>query len=119
KLRCAQYRDSRSFWIRRLGDQFATTQDTDHPADLSDSEAATRAIQTLDFAPYPSPFADFLFGVANIWVVGYLCWVALWRGGVSYRLIGLTLVQTDGRPAGRLRCSCRSALFWLPVLVLF
>src|SRR5581483_5854053 len=39
----------------------------------------------------------------------------LWRGGLSDRLLGLALVQSDGRPAARWRCAWRALLVWAPV----
>ncbi len=48
-------------------------------------------------------------------------WVSLWvlsafvfRGGLTYPLMGLSLVGADGRPAGRLRCAGRAFLAWAP-----
>jgi hypothetical protein len=37
------------------------------------------------------------------------------RGGVSYPLMGLSLVRADGRRAGRFRCAWRSLLVWVPL----
>ena len=39
------------------------------------------------------------------------------RGGISRRLVGIELVQGDGRPAARWRCALRTFLFWLPLIV--
>lgn len=57
------------------------------------------------------------------WLVeGMLFWPVLWalwawvtRGGLTWRLAGLTLVGADGRPAARWRCLLRSLVLWLPV----
>jgi uncharacterized RDD family membrane protein YckC len=38
------------------------------------------------------------------------------RGGVSYPLMGLSLVRADGRRAGRFRCAWRSLLVWAPLV---
>ena len=49
-----------------------------------------------------------------VWVL----WAFLWRGGLSDRLLGLALVQSDGRPAARWRCAARALLAWAPVTAL-
>jgi hypothetical protein len=61
--------------------------------------------------------------VVSLCVAGffYLCWLAFafaFRGGLSWFLGGITLVQSDGRPAGRFRVLARAALVWLPVVAL-
>jgi serine/threonine protein kinase len=40
----------------------------------------------------------------------------VFRGGLSWLLTGVTLVQADGRPCSRLRCVMRALVVWLPVL---
>lgn len=50
-----------------------------------------------------------------------LIWAAfafLFRGGLAMALAGITLVQQDGRLAGRWRCALRELVIWLPVTVL-
>jgi uncharacterized RDD family membrane protein YckC len=47
-----------------------------------------------------------------------IVWAFLWRGGLSFRLLGLSLVRADGRPAGRLQCAWRTLLVWAPVTTL-
>jgi hypothetical protein len=49
-----------------------------------------------------------------VWVL----WAFLCRGGLSDRLLGLALVQSDGRPAARWRCAYRALLAWAPVTAL-
>jgi hypothetical protein len=51
-----------------------------------------------------------------------LAWPALWvvgafllRGGLSYRIVGIELVRSDGRPALRLQCAWRALLVWAPL----
>jgi uncharacterized RDD family membrane protein YckC len=67
------------------------------------------------------------FDVMAVVIVGFqlLTWPLLWvvwsfvtRGGVSLRLMGLSLVRSDGRRASRLRCAWRTLLVWLPVTAL-
>jgi uncharacterized RDD family membrane protein YckC len=53
-----------------------------------------------------------LFGISPvIWVI----WAYLWRGGFSFRLMGLTLVRSDGQRVSRLQCAWRALLIWAPV----
>lgn len=42
----------------------------------------------------------------------------LFRGGVSWLLTGITLVQSDGSPCARLRCALRAIIVWLPIVLL-
>ena len=64
-------------------------------------EAFTGALarwRTVSNLPYP-----------NAWVL---------RGGASFWLMGLTLVDQKGQPARRWRCGLRTLLIWLPVAAL-
>lgn len=48
-----------------------------------------------------------------------LLWVAsafLFHGGLSFKLIGMSVVRTDGMPASRWRCGWRSFVVWSPVV---
>jgi uncharacterized RDD family membrane protein YckC len=45
-------------------------------------------------------------------------WAFLFRGGLSFRLVGIALLRANGRPALRLQCAWRALLFWLPVTAL-
>jgi uncharacterized RDD family membrane protein YckC len=50
------------------------------------------------------------------WPVVWIVWAFLWRGGLSFRFLGLALVRGDGQPAGRFQCAWRATLVWvLPV----
>jgi hypothetical protein len=49
----------------------------------------------------------------------WTAWAILMRGGLSYPLAGLSLVQGDGRAASRLACGLRAGLVWAPPLALF
>jgi hypothetical protein len=49
-----------------------------------------------------------------VWVV----WALVFRGGLSYPLLGLSLVRADGRRAGRPRCAWRAFLVWAPLTAL-
>jgi hypothetical protein len=59
----------------------------------------------------PEHVTALLVSVPLFWVL----WSFLWRGGVSFRVAGLALVGTDGRPAARWRCAWRTLLVWLPL----
>jgi hypothetical protein len=50
-----------------------------------------------------------------IWPVIWVCWAFLLRGGLSFRLLGLTLVTAEGQRAGRLRWAWRTLLVWAPL----
>jgi hypothetical protein len=56
-------------------------------------------------------FAIYLF----IWPLTWVVWAFLTRGGLSLRMIGLQLVQTDGRRAAHWRCAARALLVWVPL----
>jgi hypothetical protein len=43
-------------------------------------------------------------------------WALLTRGGLTFRLAGLSLRRGNGRRAGRLQCAWRALLFWAPVV---
>ena len=52
-------------------------------------------------------------------------WPAVWvltafvlRGGLTFPMVGLALVRSDGRKAGRFRCAWRALLVWAPVTAL-
>jgi hypothetical protein len=49
-----------------------------------------------------------------IWVV----WAFIWRGGITLRMAGLTLLRADGRKALRIQCAWRVFLVWAPVTAL-
>jgi hypothetical protein len=69
---------------------------------------------------------DEVVGLRNGVIIGLVAWPALWvlwagltRGGICFRLYGLTLLRADGRRAGRFRCAWRALLVWaLPVAAL-
>jgi hypothetical protein len=52
------------------------------------------------------------------WPVAWVFWALLFRGGLSYPLMGLALVCRDGRLAGHLRCAWRALIVWAPPAVL-
>src|SRR5262249_30803430 len=62
------------------------------------------------------------------WWIGLMLlglWPFLWavvaaflRGGLSYRLAGIVLLNADGRPASRWRCAWRVLVVYLPIMLL-
>jgi uncharacterized RDD family membrane protein YckC len=67
------------------------------------------------------PLGEIVLGlllVIGFWPALWSIWAFLTRGGLSRRLIGIQLVQADGRPAGRWRCLWRSLVLWLPIVTL-
>jgi hypothetical protein len=53
-----------------------------------------------------------------VWPVLWVLWAFLWRGGLTYRLAGLTLVLANGHRALRIQCALRALLVWAPVAAL-
>jgi tRNA A-37 threonylcarbamoyl transferase component Bud32 len=49
-----------------------------------------------------------------IFPVAWVVWAGVTRGGVGLWLMGLRLVQADGRRAARWRCAWRALLVWAP-----
>ncbi len=58
------------------------------------------------------------FLVANLPLLVLIAWCAVTRGGLPYLLLGVRIVRENGRPAGLWLLSLRSALTWLPFVVL-
>jgi hypothetical protein len=54
-------------------------------------------------------------GYLAFWPAAWIIWAALSRGGFSYSLAGIRLVQSQGRPASRWQCAWRTGLVWMPV----
>jgi eukaryotic-like serine/threonine-protein kinase len=53
------------------------------------------------------------------WPPIWVFWAFLWRGGLSYRWLGLALARADGRPAARWQCAWRTLLVWTPPTALW
>jgi hypothetical protein len=68
---------------------------------------------TLGLGPYLVTLVLIVF-----WPVCWVLWALLFRGGLSYRWLGLTLVRCDGRRASRLQYGLRALVVWLPVTTL-
>jgi uncharacterized RDD family membrane protein YckC len=81
---------------------------------------ATRCLHISDFEdPWQGEgrvVGAFFLLAPPVFCVG---WAFVGRGGLSGRILGLALVQADGRPAARWRCALRALLIWAPVATLF
>jgi uncharacterized RDD family membrane protein YckC len=76
-----------------------------------DAEAALRRGR----APEEQVLVLFALNCLLAWPVLWVVGAFLWRGGLSYRLLGIALVRSDGRPAARWQCAWRALLTWAPV----
>jgi hypothetical protein len=82
---------------------------------------AHETINTLDHMDVP--LVSLVFRIVNgilaaLWPVIWILWAFLWRGGLSFRIAGIGLVRSDGRPAARWQCAWRALLFWAPITAL-
>jgi hypothetical protein len=50
--------------------------------------------------------------------MGWLLWIGLFRGGFSFPMMGLSLVNGVGQPPSLAQCVLRSTAMWLPVVLL-
>jgi hypothetical protein len=57
----------------------------------------------------------FLLITLGVWPLLWVVWAFLFRGGLSFPLLGLSLVRADGRRAGRFLCGWRAVLVWGPL----
>jgi hypothetical protein len=97
--------------------QVAANRPALRPSDAADVRARAR---TLPVMKTTSP--DVAHGIAVFatwmllpWPVLWVVWAFAWRGGVAFRIFGLSLVRGDGRPARRLLAAWRALLIWAPV----
>jgi hypothetical protein len=88
-------------------------------------ESQSLAALADDLAGGPAPLAEEALGdlgalaaALAAWPVLWCLWAGLTRGGLSFRLAGITLLGADGRPAARWRCAWRALLVWSPVFAL-
>jgi hypothetical protein len=56
-----------------------------------------------------------LAGLVVLWMI----WAFLFRGGLTFRLMGIALVRSDGSRASRRRCAWRTFLLWAPFVSLY
>jgi hypothetical protein len=66
----------------------------------------------------PDEASETAFGVMACGIGIQLAWLIVWafvfRGGLSFWIAGIDVVRSDGRRAGRLRCTWRALLLWGP-----
>jgi eukaryotic-like serine/threonine-protein kinase len=55
-------------------------------------------------------------GVVLFFPLVWIAWAFIIRGGLSLRLMGLSLVRASGRPALRFQCAWRALVVWIPVV---
>lgn len=54
----------------------------------------------------------------GFWPLVWIVWAFMFRGGITFPMLGLTLVRANGRRAWRVQCAWRAMLVWLPFLAL-
>ena len=68
--------------------------------------------------PHGPTIAAYALGMVLIWPVCWVLWSFGWRGGLTHRFLGLSLVLASGNRAVRLQCAWRTLIVWLPVCIL-
>ncbi|MCS6977222.1 MAG: protein kinase [Gemmatales bacterium] len=66
--------------------------------------------------PYPR-IALLTILATLIIVAGWIVWSMIFRGGLSFGMMGLALVDSRGRPASVWRCGLRSLIVWGPIVL--
>ncbi len=104
--------------------QLKTEQDKERIPDPSFPQAGFRALAE-HVAQFENPLSEgkpFFKGWLLIcllpWPALWVLWAFLARGGLSFRIMGISLVRSNGRPALRIQCAWRALLVWLPVTAL-
>ncbi len=67
----------------------------------------------------PWAFAGWCTFVIAIWPILWVLWAFVWRGGLSYRWLGLALARSNGRKGARWQCALRALLVWTPLVALW
>jgi uncharacterized RDD family membrane protein YckC len=57
-------------------------------------------------------------GAAVLWPILYIVWSFVMCGGITLGMMGLSLVDAEGRPASRFQCAWRALLVWAPIILL-
>jgi hypothetical protein len=57
-------------------------------------------------------------GAAVVWPVLFILWAFLTQGGITLPMMGMALVNSEGKPASRFQCAWRAFLVWAPILLL-
>src|SRR5207302_5037179 len=103
----------------------------EHGANLgrtaAEKERGWAASQRGDFRKWAQDFSrrrvvgipvGWLIFALSFWPIIWVLWAFLARGGFSFRMLGLSLVQSNGRRASRIRCAWRVLLICAPVVLL-
>jgi hypothetical protein len=92
------------------------------PQSLTDQRRESVEKRLASVAEFPANKPGFLDNLESQIIIAVCFWPAIWtlwslviRVGVGCRMHDMTLVRSDGRPAGRLRCAWRTLLVWAPV----
>jgi hypothetical protein len=59
-----------------------------------------------------------IWGLLAFWPAVWVLWALVTRGGLVLLISGVSLVNSRGQRASRLRCAWRTFIIWLPVFVL-
>jgi eukaryotic-like serine/threonine-protein kinase len=73
------------------------------------------SVEELSSADFSTLFMRIAVGSTVSWLLIWSIWAIIWRGGISLRLAGLTLLRANGRKAMRIQCAWRAFLVWAPV----
>ncbi len=57
-----------------------------------------------------------VMGVVLFFPALWVAWAFVVRGAVSLRLMGLSLLRSNGRPALRIQCAWRALVVWVPIV---
>jgi hypothetical protein len=99
---------------QKLMEPTALPLDDFGPADLL--SLATHAAHLGDFTLAMITAGAVVF--IALFPLAWMAWPIVFREPFSYRLMGLSLVTRDGRPATRLHCTWRTLLVWGPISTL-
>jgi hypothetical protein len=59
-----------------------------------------------------------IWGILGFWPAVWVLWSFVTRGGLVLLASGVSIVNSRGQPASRLRCAWRTFIIWLPVFAL-
>jgi hypothetical protein len=85
-----------------------------HDAELQTSHPESVRIHATRDQQGPG-LVFFIFIFVLVWPACWVLWALLWRGGLTQRALGLSLVLANGHPALRLQCAWRALVVWAPV----
>jgi hypothetical protein len=71
--------------------------------------------ESLAFSPQQRAI---IWGILAFWPAVWVLWSFITRGGLVLLISGVSIVNSRGQPASRLRCAWRTFIIWLPVFAL-